>query len=235
MPAQYFTLGGNAQSRPFVQTAARMENAYLGMIGANTMARPNVQLELTGSLLGSFFFNGGMPYTIRPGIKWQFVGPTTENLTDKGSRASVFAHLVNTHIDASGNQSYLFGPGGFPWSMSTDLIGVNAGVSYGERYSQNLLWYVGAAAETYNISAKIHQDATSDGAYPAVDASIPTTNGRSTALSMGLIWGVNKQFELGYSYVQNNWNNLSSWQHAMILRLQFAGPIKATAPLQPVQ
>jgi hypothetical protein len=97
-----------------------------------------------------------------------------------------------------------------------------------------MLYYAGVAYQVYDVSAKIHQDVSKTGDYPAAEAEFPKTSGISSSASLGLNFGVYSQLTLAYTYSQMSWASFSEQIHGINLGVQISGFKKEIAPLQPV-
>ena len=120
-------------------------------------------------------------------------------------------------------------------SASSEFSGIAAGFSYGYRAKRNILYYTGAAYEAYNVFAKVHQDVSATGDYPAADAEFPRTSGTSTTGSLGVVWGINRKLGLTYSYSDNSWGSFSDKVHRITVGLELGRLNRELSPLQPLE
>jgi hypothetical protein len=95
----------------------------------------------------------------------------------------------------SGNQDVTFGPGGFPWSSRANLSVMGFGGSAGIHLDDKTMIFGGVAYDAYRSSARITQDASSDGSSPAYSVST-AENGWAQSVGGGLSFGRSFVFNL---------------------------------------
>jgi hypothetical protein len=153
----------------------------------------NVQVQPTTDLNNSLFLGIGsrlqlggqygffthMPFAT---AKIQLLG--SPRMTAKAGNFSLAAYGRSgwQSNNGSGNQATEFGPGGFPWKSTANLGVMGYGGSAGIHISDDTMIFGGVAYDSYRASAKITQDASSDGTSPAYSVS---TSAKGWAQSVG--------------------------------------------------
>lgn len=135
---------------------------------------------------------------------------------------SVFGHVIGSISRIRGTQKELFGPGGYPWKANSDGWGLNSGISYGYRFNDNYFMYLGAAYESFGMSASVTQDASATGDDPAASGNMPYSKGYSRTANLGLVWGKTTRMTLNYSLGDTHWNSMINSTHFLSFGMSFA-------------
>jgi hypothetical protein len=215
--AKLIQLVGDASSRPLNPGPQEVKTDIALTGGLNFSLAKRFQYGISISPDSLWFDNfAGM---IRLMAKYQVF--KTDN--DKHTIA-IFGHALASKSSMKGNQDGVFGPGGYPWHASSNGWGLNAGTSYGYRFSDHYLAYLGAAYESFGISGKVDQGASVTGDYPAASAELSYSKGYSRTINIGLVVGKTGRLTMNYSVGDLHWNNLMDTTH--FLSLGYSGLIE---------
>ncbi len=107
------------------------------------------------------------------------------------------------------------------------------GASYGYRWSDKILGYLGVAREEYQNSAEIHQQESTTKDFPAADYTFSPERGHSSTVALGLVLGVKNPISFVYSFSQNEWAGFKVQQYFLSIGLSFLNFEKPAPPVQP--
>ncbi len=228
-----FDVFTSAASRPFVAPVGSSMASYpMVLEGARLSLSSDWELGITAAPLLSF---GGLSYIARLAAKYRLFGATSEHREFTGWNGAAYFHYVDSRMSSSGDQAYLFGPGGYGWSTNSDFNGPSVGMSVGYRFTPNLEAYIGATDEEFNVYGSVHQDATGDGKYPVMNYSFPTQAGSSKTISAGLLYGVRSELGIIVSHTDVSWGSLTNSMTTMNLSLAFDPFEKQLPQIEPLE
>ncbi|MGZ5546017.1 MAG: hypothetical protein ACXWIU_15225 [Limisphaerales bacterium] len=155
---------------------------------------------------GQYGFFTHMPFAT---AKLQLIG--SPRTTAKAGNFSLAAYgrsgWQTNH--GSGDQAVEFGAGGFPWRSTANLGVTGYGGSAGIHIADDTMIFGGVAYDTYRSSAKIEQDASSDGTSPAYSVST-SQKGWAQSVGGGLSIGRSFLFNLSVLQTKFKWDTKAS-------------------------
>lgn len=233
-PSQYFRIADDVSSRPL---KAKMTPDLLASgdltAGLNFSNHSRWQFGLSTAPAGFFGYPLLSSVSARALAKYQFLGDNYLDSKKPESVASIYSHLIWGQSRVSGDQNGFLGNGGYPWSASAQFTGVNLGASYGYRWSDKILGYLGLAHEEYQTSGEIHQKESVTKDYPAADYVFSPERGQSSTVALGVILGVKNPISFVYSFSQNQWAGFTVQQYFLSVGLSFLSFEKPSPPIQP--
>ncbi len=233
-PSQYFKIVDDASARPIRKNLTPdLLNTGDFTAGLNFSNHSCWQFGLStapAGLLGNPLLSS---LAARGMAKYQFLGDNYIDSKSPGPVSSIYSHLVWTESRTSGDQKEFFGAGGYPWSATAQFAGVNLGVSYGYRWSDKILGYIGVAHEEFQNSAEIHQKESTTKDYPSADYVVSPERGHSSTVAAGVLLGVKNPISFVYSFSQNQWAGLTVRQYFLSVGLSFLNFEKPSPPIKP--
>lgn len=231
-PYQYFRIADDASARP-LKTQMIPDLLASGDLtaGLNFSHHSRWQFGLATAPAGFFGYPLLSSLAARAMAKYQILGDNYLDSKSPGSVASIYSHLIWGQSRVSGDQKGFLGNGGYPWSASAQFTGANVGASYGYRWSDKVLGYLGLAHEEYQTSAEIHQKESATKDFPDADYTFSPERGHSSTVALGVILGVKNPISFVYSFSQNQWAGFTVQQYFLSVGLSFLSFEKPAPPI----
>lgn len=221
-PAQNFELVSDASSRPLnISSPPELEKTTTGFMGLNYGLAEQLEIGAAIDTLGL----ANRSLLIKGTLKYQILKVDS----DQKHRISFFVNPISGLVSVSGDQDGIFGPGGNPWSASSEFFGFNRGISYGYQVSKSFFPYIGFADQEHNISARVKHEPGRKNS-PAQSASLPNSSGRSRNVTIGSLIGENSRFQIAGSYIENRWQGQEDIYWGLTLGWEMDSPVVRKNP-----
>jgi len=221
LPDELSILANDAAARPVVVNNNPQIGQVVGHdVGPSLNTPSNLEFGLSADPLATVI-GGGIG--LMGFAKYQLLGNTYDHWQPHSHLLSVSSHISRNSQSSSGNQTYLGGPGGYPWSDNSHFTGIDAGATYGFRQNSFWLYYVGYAYQDFWIDANIHQSLGSDGSAGG-DYNIPSTQGINQKTALGVVMGGETfKMDLQVGFVNMRWNQqlLNEFTAALTATIHF--------------
>ena len=171
------TITDDASNRP-PTISNKNEGSNLLLSSLNYGA--NDRLQFGGGVIGLFQGFYGQS-------RFQFLG-SPRNQNQIGWSGGVHGEIYTTYSGNSGDQKGTFGPGGYNWKAKATTQAIGGGVSFGYRWNQGNMAYIGTTYNVFQIKSSINQDPTADGSDPGANYDF-TNDGHSMATGIGWVIG----------------------------------------------
>lgn len=137
--------------------------------------------------------------------KYQFLGANFAEKTQGNFSGLFYVRAGIGGYTKKGDQKGEFGPGGYPWKGSISNQFAMTGLSFGYRFNEKAMAYVGNSYGTYSVKTSISQDAANGdagGSYSFKDGGKADTIGGGLVLTLH-----NSYLVLGVDYAHVDYNN----------------------------
>ncbi len=201
-PTREIEFTGSASSRP-----PNLDNAMATGATHNLLHQAHFGLgdrfELGGE--AAFDFGSDLQTMLFFTGKFQFIGRPKSEAKRGDFSGSLFGRLGHTRVDGSGDQATLFGPGGFPWSAQVEAMLAMIGMSYGYRFSDKFMAYLGVSYQHMTTKIVVDQEAASDNSNPGGHYQ-RERDGQNLSYGLGAQWRLGKIFHLHGKLMMFNFN-----------------------------
>jgi hypothetical protein len=146
------------------------------------------------------------------GLKFQPIGSSRKEAGAGNFSLAITGAVGATTSNRSGNQSGLFGRGGYPWDSNLTTTAQDAAIIAGYRIDARWLTYSSLFKANYYAAGSIHQKASDDGTTPAYQASIGGA-GSVAGWTFTLQYDIAAETDKGSPYVALEFSHVNvEWQ-----------------------
>lgn len=214
-----YTFTQDASRRPLDLTPSSRSGGYIfGNVGYSVAEWFQVSVGLIPTSLGT-------PLNVGT----QFLGhlQVIGHGTEAGAKLAIFGGYLSTSVSTGGNQNGTFGPGGFNWKARAWSQTLTIGGSAGYRFSVGPLFYIAGGYADQMLAGTVEHALSDDGLSPAVDYALPTLNGSTKSVGLGLLFGTSPQMSIQARQFYRSWPGTAllgggeSTDHLYTVQLRF--------------
>lgn len=172
----YYVATGSGAARP--PNMSQPESTKMMDVDAKVLYAPVAPIEF-GLVAQAPSSTGSLGLALL--TKFQISGEGTRAAAIGDLPFGIYARVGVGYAQASGDQAVTFGPGGYPWKSTMDVVYAHLGSSVGIRFNEHAMAYLGAAVGQYWNSSEVDQNTASDntpgGTYKNNDSGTAETIG----------------------------------------------------------